>query len=70
MVLSNRVRVYRDANAVRQIAELVAEYPAIWEFWGFVQILPKRWMTVQFKLGWKSKISVIKPQIYPLDNEA
>ncbi len=27
-------------------------------------------MTVQLKPGWESKVSAIKPQIYPLDNEA
>ncbi len=30
-VLNNGIRVYGDKTAVRQIAELVAEYPTIWE---------------------------------------
>lgn len=69
-VLSNGVRVYGDTTTVRQIAELVAKYPTIWEFQGFVQISPERWMTVPLKLGWKSKVSAIKPRIYSLGNEA
>lgn len=35
-ILSNGVKVYGDATAVRQIAELVAEYPTIWESQSFV----------------------------------
>lgn len=30
-VLSNGIKVYGDVTAVRQIADLVAEYPTIWE---------------------------------------
>ncbi len=30
-VLENGIRVFGDANAVRQISVLVAEYPSIWE---------------------------------------
>ncbi len=70
MVLSNRIRVYRDSAAIKQIAELVAKYPTIWESQGFIQILPERWMTVPLKLGWELKVSAIKPRIYPLGNEA
>ena len=69
-ILSNGVKVYGDATAVKQIAELVAEYPTIWESQGFVQIPPERWMTVPLKPGWESKVSTIKPRIYPLGNEA
>lgn len=36
MVLDNEVKVYGDATAMEQIAELVAEYPTIWESQGFV----------------------------------
>ena len=41
-VLSNGVRVYGDPAAVKQIAELVAEYPTIWKSQSFVQIPPER----------------------------
>ena len=68
-VLSNRIKVYGDATAVRQIANLVAEYSTIWESQDFVQIPLERWMTVPLKPGWKSKVSAIKPRIYPLSNE-
>ena len=61
--------MYGDAMAVRQIAELVAEYSTICESQDFVQILPKRWMTVSLKPGWELKVSTIKPRIYPLGNE-
>ena len=40
--LNNGVRVYGDKAAVREIFELVTQYPSIWESEGFVQILPKR----------------------------
>ena len=68
-VLDNGVKVYGDAAAVEQIAELVVEYPTIWESQGFVQIPPERWMTVPLKPGWESKVSAIKPKVYPLGNE-
>lgn len=41
-VLNNKIRVYGNTTAVRQIAELVIEYCTIWESQGFVQIPPKR----------------------------
>ncbi len=69
-VLSNEVRIYGDSAAVKQIAELVAEYPTIWESQGLVQIPPERWMTVPLKPGWELKVSAIKPRIYPLGNKA
>ena len=69
-VLDNGVKVYGDAAAVEQIAELVAEYPTIWESQCFVRIPPKQWMTVPLKPGWESKVSAIKPKVYPLGNEA
>ncbi len=68
--MSNGVKVYRDVTTVRQIAELVAEYPTIWESQGFVQIPLERWITLPLKPGWESKVSAIKPRIYPLGNEA
>lgn len=42
MQLDNGVRVYGDKVAVREISELVAQYPSIWESEGFVQISPER----------------------------
>lgn len=69
-VLDNRVKVYGDAAAVEQIAELVAEYPTIWESQSFVRIPPERWMTMPLKPGWESKVSAIKPKVYPLGNKA
>lgn len=36
MVLDNKVKIYGDVMAVKQIAELMAEYPTIWESEGFV----------------------------------
>ena len=38
IVLDNKVKVYGDAAAIKQIADLLAEYPTIWESKGFVQI--------------------------------
>ncbi len=69
-VLDNGVKVYGDVAAIKQIADLVAEYPTIWKSKGFVQIPPERWMMVPLKPGWESKVSAIKPRLYPLDNEA
>lgn len=31
-VLNNRIKIYGDASVVKQISDLVAEYPLIWEF--------------------------------------
>ena len=68
--LDNGVKVYRDKHAATLLARLIAEFPTIWKSQGFVQILPERWMTVPLKLGWESKVSLMKPRIYPLDNKA
>ena len=69
-VLENGIKVFGDADAVRQISDLVAEYPSIWESQGFVQIPLEQWMTVPLKPGWKAKVSAIKPRVYPLRNDA
>ena len=69
-ILENGVRVYEDKHAVTLLAQLVAEYPSIWESEGFVQIPPERWMKVPLKPGWEAKVSAIKPRVYPLGNEA
>lgn len=37
--LDNGVRVYKDEHAVTLLAELIAEYPFIWEYKSFVRIL-------------------------------
>ena len=55
---------------MRQISDLVAEYPSIWKSQGFVQIPPEQWMTMPLKLGWEAKVSAIKPRVYPLGNDA
>ena len=68
--LENEVRVYGDKHAVTLLAQLVAEYPSIWESEGFVQIPPERWMKVPLKPGWEEKVSAIKFRVYPLGNEA
>lgn len=67
--LDNSVRVYRDKVAVREISELVAQYPFIWKSKGFVQISLERWIKVYLNPGWKSKISIIKPRVYLLGND-
>lgn len=41
-ILKNRIRVYGNINTVKQISDLVAEYPSIWKSQGFVQIPPKQ----------------------------
>ena len=41
-VLDNGIKIYGDTAIVEQIAELVAEYPTIWESQGFVRIPLKR----------------------------
>lgn len=69
-ILSNGVKIYKDATAIIQIAELVAEYPIIWESQGFVQICPEKQMIVLLKPDQESKILAIKPQIYLLGNKA
>lgn len=68
--LDNGVRVYGDEVAVTEISELVAQYPSIWESEGFVQIPPEHWIKVHLKPEWKSKVSAIKPRVYPLGNDS
>ena len=68
--LDNGVRLYGDKAAVREISELVAQYPSIWESEGFVQIPPERWMKVHLKPGWELKVAIIKPKVYPLGNDS
>lgn len=50
-VLENEIRMFGDANVVRQISDLVTEYPSIWRSQGFVQIPPERLMKVPLKPG-------------------
>lgn len=67
--LDSGMRVYGEKAAVREISELVAQYPSIWEFEGFVQIPPECWMKVPLKPGWESRVSAIKPRVYPVGND-
>ena len=68
--LDNGVRVYGDEAAVREISELVTQYPSIWESECFVQIFPERWMKVYLKPGWELKVSAIKSRVYSLGNDS
>lgn len=68
--LANRIRVYGELLAVQKISDLVDEFPSIWEPSGFVQIPPKRWMTVPLCIDWQSHLYIIKPRVYLLGNKA
>ena len=68
--LPNGIKIYGDKEAVDAITRLVNEYPSIWESSGFVQVPPERWMKVHLKPGWETKVSAIKPRVYPLGIEA
>lgn len=39
--LNNNIRVYGDSETIKEIAQLVVKYASIWEFEGFVRILPE-----------------------------
>lgn len=41
-ILNNGIRMYGDASTIKQISDLVAEYPSIGESQGFVQISSER----------------------------
>lgn len=47
--LPNGIKIYGDKEAVDAITRLVDDYPSIWEFSGFVQIPPERWMKIYLK---------------------
>lgn len=49
--LDNGIRVYKNKAAVREISELVAQYPFIYEFEGLVWIFLKYWMKIHLKPG-------------------
>ena len=68
--LDNGVRVYGDKHTVTLLAQLVANYPSIWESKGFIWVPPERWMKVPLKPRWEAKVSAIKPRVYPRGNEA
>ncbi len=68
--LPNGIKIYRDKEAVDAITRLVDDYPSIWQSSGFVQIPPEHWMKVHLKPGWETKVSSIKPRVYPLGIEA
>lgn len=69
IVLNNGIRMFKDASLVKQISDLVTKYLLIWEFQGFVQILPKWYMKVLLKHCWKAKVLAIKLRVYPLGND-
>ena len=68
--LPNGIIIYEDKEAVDAITRLVDNYSSIWKSSGFVQIPPERWMKVHQKPGWETKVSNIKPRVYPLGIEA
>ncbi len=68
--LPKGIKIYGDREAVDAITRLVNDYPTIWESSGFVQVPPERWMKVHLKPGWETKVSSIKPRVYPLGIEA
>lgn len=63
--LPNSIKIYRDKKANIQITSFVNEYSLIWKSLEFVQVPPKQWMKIHLKPGWESKISAIKPKVYP-----
>lgn len=67
-VFKNGIKVFRNTSTVKQISDLVAEYPLIWDSQGFIRILSKRWMKVLLKTSWEMKISAIKLRVYPFSN--
>ena len=68
--LPNGIKIYGDREAVDAVTCLVNDDPTIWESSGFVQIPPERWMKVHLKSGWETKVSSIKPMVYPLGIKA
>ena len=64
--LLNSIEIYGNSQAVEKITYLINKYPSIWESSGFMQVPPKRWMKVHLKPEWETKISAIKPMVYPL----
>ena len=64
--LLNGIKIYDDSQAIEKITRLINEYPLIWESLGFVQVPPERWIKVHLKPGWETKVSAIKPRVYPL----
>ena len=64
--LPNDIKIYGNRQAVEKITRLVNEYLLIWESSGFVQVPLENWMKVHLKPGWETKVSAIKPKVYPL----
>lgn len=50
--LPNGIMIYSNKQAVRRISALVANFSIVWDFSAFVDISPKRWMTVPLKDDW------------------
>lgn len=68
--LLNSIKIYRDKEAVDMITRLIDDYLSIWESLDFIQILPECWIKVYLKPRWETKISNIKPKVYPLGIKA
>ena len=64
--LPNGIKIYSDRQAIEKITRLIDEYSSIWESLGFVQVPPERWIKVHLKPVWETKVSAIKPRVYPL----
>ena len=45
--------VYGDAPTTQRFAELVAEYPTIWEDNGFVDIPEDKWIKLELRIDWQ-----------------
>lgn len=68
--LPNGIKVFGDATVIEKISSLVNEFPSIWEFSGFVRILPEHWMTVPLRDNWQSRLASIKPKVYSLGKKS
>ena len=68
--LPNSVRVYGDQIVVEKLFFLVAEFASVWEMSDFVNVPSERWMTVPLWDDWQSRVSAIRPRVYPLGNES
>lgn len=66
MEFPNGIKIYRDKEVVDKITRLVNEFFSIWESLRFVQVPPKYLIKMYLKSEWETKISAIKPRIYPL----
>ena len=66
VVMPNGVTIHDSGKkAVDAFAELVEEFPSIWEDNGFATLPEENWMKIPLKSDWESKVSG-KAKIYPL----